>query len=183
MKILENIRKRAIVVIIGIAGFYLIPIPTGIILHSIFPADIVVSASYYIFTAVTMSFLVVCLFIAFVGVKPSLVPQKKKYRQIIVVGVAAIAVFAVIVPLGLIVREWQQGQCIITSGNKIGDRISGTTSSSFQLETECIRQCEFAGRTSMTEEKTCEFRGMFGINRWQKTPDDFTGISGKIVWR
>ena len=178
----ENLRKRIILVIIGIAGYYTIPIPIGLFLHSVFRTEVITSFwFYYVFQAATISFLVGFLYLAFVKVQPSLVPQQKKFKHMIIVGILIITILSVMIPTGLIVEDWKQGQCLIKSGRMVdGEIVSGTTSSGVYSEMVCKQHCEFAGRLSPNEDKTCEFKGLFGAGSWQKTPEDFADIKDKI---
>ncbi len=74
-RLLENIRNRIIFVIIGIAGYYLVPVPFGILFNIFYHVELVTSIwAFYIFKGTAISFLVGFLYIAFVKVKPSLIP-------------------------------------------------------------------------------------------------------------
>ena len=183
-RLLENLRKRIFFVIVGIIGYYTIVIPTGLFLHMFFRTETTTSLLfYYIFQIITISFLVGCLYLAFVKVKPSLIPDNKKYRQLIIVGILIIAVISIMIPSGLIVDDWRQGQCIIQSGIIVdGEIAGGSTSYSVNSEESCKQHCEFSGRISTDQSKSCEFKGIFGVKNWKKTPEDFADIENKIGW-
>ena len=180
----ENIKKRIILVMIGIVGYYTIPIPLGMLMHLVLRIELINDFGFYsIFQITTISFLIGFLYIAFVKVKPSLFPQQKKYRQMIVLSILTITILSIMIPGGLIVKDWKQGQCLIKSGTFNEDgMMSGTTSSGVGSELECILNCKFLGRVSMNEDKSCEFNGLFGSGHWVKTPQDFAGIEDKITW-
>ena len=183
-RLLENLRKRIIFVIIGIAGYYLVPVPFGILINIFFHGELLTSLwTFYIFKGTAIFFLVGFLYIAFVKVKPSLMPQQKKYRQMIIVGISTITIISILIPSGLIIDDWKQGQCLIKSGSiNEKERFSGTTSSGVGSELECKQNCKFSGRVSMDEDKSCEFNGLFGSGHWVKTPEDFADVEDKISW-
>jgi hypothetical protein len=183
-RFLENLRKRIIFAIIGIVGYYLSPLPMGILINIFFHGEILTSIwAFYVFKGTAISFLVGFLYIACVKVKPSLIPHQKKYRQMIIVSIVIIASLSVLIPSGLIVNDWKQGQCLITSSPiNEKERFAGTVSSSINSESECVRHCEFSGRLNMNEDKFCEFNGLFGSSHWIKTPEDFENIENKISW-
>lgn len=183
-RLLENLRKRIIFVIIGIAGYYLVPVPISLLFNIFFHGELLTSIwAFYIFKGAAIFFLVGFLYIAFVKVKPSLMPHQKKFKQMLIVGILAITILSVVIPSGLIVDDWKQGQCLIKSGtiNENGV-IYGTTSSGVGSEEECIQNCKFSGRVSMNEDKSCEFNGLFGITHWIKTPKDFEDVEDKTPW-
>jgi len=140
-RLLENLRKRIIFIIIGITGYYLSPVPMSILLNIFFHGKVLTSIwTFYVFKVIAISFLVGFLYIAFVKVKPSMVPHQKKYRQMIIVSIVIIASLSVLIPSGLIVNDWKQGQCLITSGPMNDkERFAGTVSSSINSESECVR--------------------------------------------
>jgi len=150
-RLLENLRKRIIFVIIGIAGYYLVPAPIGIMLNIFYHGELLTSIwTFYIFKGTAISFLVGFLYVAFVKVKPSLIPHQKKYRQMIIVGILTITILSILIPSGLIVDDWKQGQCLIKSGTiNEKEKFSGTTSSGVGSELECIQHCKFSNYKNM----------------------------------
>lgn len=183
-RLLENLRKRIIFVIVGIAGYYLVPVPIGILLNIFFHGEFLTSLwTFYIFKGTAISFLVGFLYVAFVRVKPSMIPHQKKYRQMIIVGILTITILSILIPTGLIVDDWKQGQCLIKSGSiNEKENFAGTISSGIGSELECMQNCKFSGRVSMNEDKSCEFNGLFGNEHWIKTPEDFADVEDKIPW-
>lgn len=183
-RLLENLRKRIIFVIIGIAGYYLVPATIGILFNIFFHGELLTSIwAFYIFKGTAISFLVGFLYVALIKVKPSLMPHQKKYRQMIIVGILTITILSILIPSGLIIDDWKQGQCLIKSGSiNEEEKFSGTTSSGVGSESECIQHCKFSGRVSMNEDKSCEFNGLFGSGDWVKTPEDFADVEDKTPW-
>jgi hypothetical protein len=180
----ENLRKRIIFVIIGIVSYYLVPAPLSILFSSVSYGETFSSFwFFYVYKGIAISFLIGFLYVALVQVKPSLIPKKTKYRQMIIASIITITILSIMIPSGLIVNDWRQGQCLIKSGtlNENG-MLSGSTSSGVGSELECIQHCKFSGRVSMNEGKTCEFNGLFGSAHWIKTPKDLADVEDKIPW-
>lgn len=180
--LLENLRKRIILVIVGVAGYYLSPAPLGMLFGSLSYGELLTSLwLFYAYKGIGISFLIVFLYLALVKTGPSLVPKQKKYRHLIGLVIASTVLLSVLIPSGMIVEEWTQGQCITKSGSfKDDGEFRGTTSSGSGSELECIQSCIFAGKVSMNEEKTCKFNGLFGFAHWEKTPKDFADFEDGI---
>ncbi len=176
---LENIRKRIILVTLGIVGYYLLPAAIHIFL---IPMESSPSIwTYYLFKTASISFLIGFLYLALVKVKPSLVPKRKKYRQTVAALIILFTILSVLIPVGLIVKDWTHGYCITSSGTTREDgKFSGTASYGEGSEFECVRSCVMTGNVSMDEEKFCKFDGLFGVTNWEKTPSDFTNVKNKI---
>ena len=172
----ENLRKRIIYIIIGIVVSYFSIIPLGL-LHSQFsytPLPDPVS-SYFFFNSVRIGIMVFFLYFALVHIKPSFIPQQKKYRKLIILSILVIFTLSIALPSGYLIPQLEQGGCITKSGsyNEKGN-FGGTSSQGVTTESECIDNCIFTGKFNTREEKFCEFKGIFGKTHWEKTPDEIT---------
>ena len=181
---LENLRKRIILVILGITASYFGIIPLGMLYHMFtsFPESDPVT-SYFFFNGVRTVIMVVFLYLALVHVKPSLVPQQENYRKIILIIILIIATLTVALPSGYIIPHLEQGGCITKSGsyNDDGD-FRGTSSQGITTESECEDNCILSGKFNTREEKFCEFKGIFGKTHWMRTPGDFdTPVFSEII--
>ena len=179
----ENLRKRIILVIIGIVGYYFVPALVGILFRLFTHGELLISLwMYYIYTGSAFAFLIGFLYLALVKVKPSLVPKERKFRIFIGLIITSMVLLSVLIPSGLIVDDWKQGQCITKSGNFKDGKLSGTTSAGVGSELDCIQNCIVTGRVTMYEDKSCEFNGLFGFTHWEKTPKDFEIIEDNKSW-
>ncbi len=181
---LENLRKRIILVILGIVASYFGIIPLGMFYHmftSFSTPDPVFS--YFFFNGARIGIMVLFLYFALVRVKPSLVPQQEKYRKLVLLTIFVIVALAVCLPSGYVIPQLEQGGCITKSGNYNDDgNFGGSSSQGITTESECIDNCVFSGKFNTREEKFCEFKGVFGKTQWVQTPADFeTPVFGEIV--
>ena len=173
----ENLRKRIVLVVLGIVASYFGIIPLGMAYHmfaSFSETDPVFS--YFFFNGVRIGIAVLFLYLALVSTKPSFVPQQEKYRKLVLVGIFVIALVFVAVPSGYVVPQLEQGACITKSGIYDEDgNFGGSSSQGITTESECVDSCVFSGKFNTREEKFCEFNGVFGKTSWEKTPSDFDG--------
>ena len=57
--------------------------------------------------------------------------------------------------------------CITHSGTINTDGVViGSMSQGISTESECNASCEFNSKTSMSEDKSCEFHGVYGKTNW-----------------
>lgn len=182
--ILENLHKRIIFVIMGIIVSYFGIIPLGLLYHqlSYTPLPNPVS-SYFFFNGMRIGIMVLFLYFALVYIKPSLIPQQKKYRKLIILSIVIIATLTVALPSGYVIPQLEQGGCITKSGSydETG-RFSGSSSQGVTTESGCIDNCIFSDKFNTREEKFCEFNGVFGKTNWEKTPDEIT-MDSKFIFK
>ncbi|MCV0409644.1 hypothetical protein [Nitrosopumilus sp.] len=183
-KFLENLRKRIIIVILGIIASYFGIIPLGLLYHKLSYAPLPDPvSSYFFFNSVRIGIMVLSLYLALVHVKPSLVPQQEKYRKFVLISILIIVTLTVSLPSGYVIPQLEQGGCITKSGSyNDGGNFSGSSSQGITTESECAYNCIFSGKFNTQEEKFCEFTGIFGKTHWMRSPDDFdTPVFGEIV--
>ena len=174
----HNLRKRILIALGSIAAYYLINFPY--LLISIFFNQ---SASqnnlldYFIYNAIKFGTVSVILYVAFILVRPSLFPKSKKYKRLIILTVILTPALVIALQSGYVISDLEQGFCITRSGtvNEDGNFI-GTESHGMSVESECIAICEFNSKTSITEDKSCEFHGIYGKTDWTLDPNDENAI-------
>lgn len=168
---LENLRKRIILVILGIIAFYFVIIPLGILYRMLVPfslSDPV--SSYFFFNSIRIGIMVLFLYLALSHTKPSLIPQQKKYRKLVIFLITMIITVSVALPSGYVIPQLEQGGCITKSGSYTDDGdFSGSSSQGITTESECVENCIFSGKFNTREEKFCEFEGIFGKTYWETT--------------
>ena len=171
---LENSRKRIVFVIVGIVVSYLGVVPLGILYHQFSSASLPDPiSSYFFFNSVRIGIMVLFLYLALVYVKPSFVPQQRKYQKLVIFSILAIAIMFVAFPSGYVVPQLEQGACITKSGSyDEKGRFGGSSSQGITTESECIENCIFSGKFNTREEKFCEFEGIFGKTHWKTNPDE-----------
>lgn len=180
----ENLRKRVILVIIGIITSYFAIIPLGLLYHqfSYAPLPDPIS-SYFFFNSVRIGIMVLFLYFALVHTKPSLIPQQKKYQKLIMLSIFVIITLTIAFPSGYLIPQLEQGGCVTKTGSYDEQRrFGGMSSQGVTTESECVDNCIFSGKFNTKEEKFCEFDGVFGKTHWEKTPKDFADIKEKIPW-
>ncbi|MCV0391982.1 MAG: hypothetical protein K5790_01670 [Nitrosopumilus sp.] len=185
-RLLENLRKRIILVILGIITSYFGIIPLGIFYHMLVPSSLPDPlSSYFFFNSMRIGIMVLFLYFALVYVKPSLVPKQEKYKKLVLLVISVIVILVILLPSGYVIPQLEQGGCTTKSGNYNDDGdFRGSSSQGVTTESECIDNCIFSGKFNTREEKFCEFHGMFGKTHWMRTPGDFdTPVFGEIIKR
>ena len=181
---LENLRKRTILVILGIVASYFGIIPLGILYRMLIPSSLPDPvSSYFFFNSIRIGIMVLFLYLALAHTKPSLVPKQEKYRKLVLLAIFVIITLTVALPSGYVIPQLEQGGCITKSGNyDENGNFGGSSSQGMTTEDECIDNCIFSGKFNTREEKLCEFKGIFGKTHWVRTPDDFdTPVFGEII--
>lgn len=179
----ENLRKRIIWIAIGILCYYFAAIPISLIPHFLLPGT---GMSYFsgfsLYSLVSIGLLLYFVYRALFKVDPSLMPLFKKSKKIIVPCIVAIPILAIILPSGLIIPEWERGECSIssTSYSVNGQPMGSTTSQSITGISECLTHCKAPDLHRPESETTCQFRGLFDSDIVVRTPEDFANSEGKI---
>ena len=160
----ENLHKRIIWVAIGILCYYFAIIPVSLIPRLLLPGN---SLSYFsdfsLYSLVSIGLLLYFVYRALFRVSPSLMPPVSKHKKIILVFFVVVSMLSVALPSGLILPEWAQGQCSISSAMIMQDGTfqGSTTSQTMSGISECHDHCKYQDELNPKLEKTCEFRGMF----------------------
>jgi len=117
--------------------------------------------------------MVLFLYLALVFVKPSFVPQQRKYQKIVVLSILTITTLTIALPSGYVIPQLEQGACITKSGSydEKGE-FRGSSSQGISTESECVDSCIFSGKFNTREEKFCEFEGIFAKTHWETSPED-----------
>lgn len=172
---LENLRKRIILVILGIVASYFGIIPLGILYHMLVSSPLPDPvSSYFFFNGIRIGIMVLFLYLALVHTKTSLVPKQEKYKKLVLLAIFVIITFTVALPSGYVIPQLEQGGCITKSGNyDENGNFGGSSSQGVTTETECDDNCIFSGKFNTREEKFCEFKGIFGKTHWMRTPNDY----------
>ena len=161
----HNLRKRIIWIAIGILCYYFAIIPISLIPRVLLPGT---SLSYFsgfsLYSLVSIGLLLYFIYRALFKVNPSLMPLIKKYKKIMLVSVIIIPTLTIVLPSGLIVPEWEQGECSISSAMIMQDGTfqGSTTSQTITGISECLNHCKYYDDFNPKLEKTCQFRGLFG---------------------
>ncbi|MGH1522463.1 MAG: hypothetical protein ACRBB2_08985 [Nitrosopumilus sp.] len=181
---LENLRKRIILVIVGIIVSYFGIVPLGI-LYRMFASfsESEPVESYFFFNIIRIGIMVLFLYLALAYTKPSLIPKQEKYRKLVLLAIIGIITITISLPSGYVIPHLEQGGCITKSGSYTDDGIfRGVTSQGITTESECADNCIFSGKFNTREEKFCEFKGILGKTHWTRTPYDLdTPVFGEIV--
>lgn len=179
----ENWKKRLTYVLFGIVCFYFGFIPIHIMFQIIFPGDFTMMWATFGFSFLRFAMLGIFLYVAFVHVKPSFIPKQKRYQRIIVLVLLIIPTFAILLPSGYIIPQWESGYCTISSDIMTVDGVEhkgSGTSFSASSESECIESCKAISNVSSDRGNSCEFTGTYGKTHWQKTSMDFIDVDEKI---
>ncbi|QMU55218.1 MAG: hypothetical protein GKS07_10185 [Nitrosopumilus sp.] len=180
----ENLRKRIIWIIIGILCYYFAIIPISLISHVTLPG---IGLSYFSgfssYQLVSMGLLFYFVYRALFKVNPSFMPLIKKYKKILLVFVIITSTSTIVLPSGLIVPEWEQGECRISSSMIMQDGTSqgSTTSQTMTGISECLDHCRHYDDFNPKLEKTCQFRGLFDSVPTVMT-NESTEYDGKIAF-
>ena len=160
----ENVPKRIIWIVIGILCYYFAIIPISLIPHVLLPG---IGLSYFSgfssYQFVSTGLLLYFVYRALFKVNPSLMPLIKKYKKSVLIFLIMIPTLIMTLYSGLIVPEWEQGECRISSSMVMQDGIfqGSTTSQSIAGVSECLDHCKFHDDFNPKLEKTCQFRGLF----------------------
>ena len=160
----ENLRKRVIWIVIGILCYYFAIIPISMIPHVLLPGT---SMSYFsgfsLYSLVSIGLLLYFVYRALFKVNPSFMPLIKKYKKPILVFVIIIFTSTVVLPSGLIIPEWERGQCSVSSAMIMQDGTfqGSTTSQTMTGKSECLDHCKYYNDFNPKLEKTCQFQGLF----------------------
>ena len=115
----------------------------------------------------------VILYVALIVVKPSLFPKSKKYKQLAILIIVLIPTIVIVLQSGYVVPELEQGLCITHGGTANDDgNFIGSRSQGISTESECNASCEFNNKTSVKEDKLCEFHGVYGKSDWIVDPNN-----------
>jgi hypothetical protein len=170
----HNLRKRILVAIGANAAYYLINLPY-LLINGFFNQPTLQNdlPDYFIYNVIKFGTVSAILYVAFIVVKPSLFPKSKKYKQLIILIVILIPTSVIALQSGYIIPELEQGLCITHSGtaNEDGNFIGGR-SQGISTESECNAICDFNSKTSMGEDKLCEFHGVYGKTDWIIDPNN-----------
>ena len=170
----QNLRKRILIVFGAIAVYYLINFPY-LLINGFFNQPTLQNGlpGYFIYNVIKFGTVSAILYVALVVVKPSLFPKSKKHKQLVILTVIMVPISVIAVQSGYVIPELEQGLCITHSGtaNEDGNFI-GSRSQGISTESECNASCEFNSKTSMGEDKLCEFHGVYGKTDWMIDPNN-----------
>ena len=170
----HNLRKRILIVIGAIAAYYLINLPY-LLINGFFNQPTLQNdlPDYFIYNVIKFGTVTAILYVALIVVKPSLVPKSKKYKRLVILIVILTPTSVIALQSGYVIPQLEQGLCITHSGtaNEDGNFI-GSRSQGISTESECNASCEFNSKTSMGEDKLCEFHGVYGKTDWIIDPNN-----------
>jgi len=161
----ENLRKRIIWIAIGILCYYFAIIPLSLIPHFLLPG---IGMSYFsgfsLYSFVSIGLLLYFIYRALFKVNPSLTPLVKKYKKILLITTITIFTLMISLHSGMIVPEWEQGECSISSSMIMQDGTfqGSTTSQTITGISKCLNHCKYYDNFNPELEKICQFRGLFG---------------------
>lgn len=161
----KNLRKRIILIIIGILCYYFAIVPLSLIPHVLLPGfGMSYFSNFSLYSFVSIGLLLYFVYRALFKVNPSLTPLVKKYKKIILIITIAIFILMIFLPSGIIVSEWEQGECSISSSMMMvdGTNQGSTTSQTISGISECLSHCKYHDSFNPKLEKICQFRGLFG---------------------
>lgn len=170
----HNLHKRILIAIGAIAAYYLINLPY-LLINGFFNQSTLQHGlpDYFIYNVIKFGTVSAILYVAFIVVKPSLFPKSTKYKQLVILTVILIPTSVIALQSGYVIPELEQGLCITHSGtaNEDGNLI-GSRSQGISTESQCNDSCEFNSKTSMKEDKLCEFHGVYGKTNWIIDPNN-----------
>ncbi|QMU55178.1 MAG: hypothetical protein GKS07_09975 [Nitrosopumilus sp.] len=160
------------------AAYYLINLPylliNGFFNHPTLQNDL---PDYFIYNLIKFGTVSAILYVALIVVKPSLFPKSKKYKRLIILIVILIPTTVIALQSGYVIPELEQGLCITRSGTANEDgNVIGSGSQGISTESECNADCEFNSKTSMGDDKLCEFHGVYGKTDWIIDPNNENSI-------
>lgn len=160
----ENLKKRIILVVIGILCYYFAAIPISLVPRLLLPGDTVsYLLGFSLYSLVSIGLLFYFVYRALFKVNPSLMPITKKHKKAILVATIMIPGLFIAFSSGLVVPEWEQGECTISSSMRMQDGTlqGSTTSQTVSGISECLNHCRYQDDFNPELEKTCQFRGLF----------------------
>lgn len=170
----RNLRKRILIAIGANVTYYLINLPY-LLINGFFNQPTLQNdlPDYFIYNAIKFGTVSAILYVAFIVVKPSLFPKSTKYKRLVILTVILIPTSVIALQSGYVIPELEQGLCITHSGtaNEDGNFI-GSRSQGISTESECNASCDFNSKTSMNEDKLCEFHGVYGKTDWIIDPNN-----------
>lgn len=173
-----NLHKRIIVLILGIIGFYFGFIPVSLLVNivsgqlgiqSIENPGSIQYAHTILFGVIRFAFLFLAIYLAFVKIKPSLIPRSKINRKRLAIGVIVFLFLLLAIPNGFFMGKQIQGQCSFRSVSD-EQNMASTTSSSIRSESECLEICRGSPSLGASYYSECKFKGAFGQSNWTVTP-------------
>ena len=178
-----NLRKRIILVTVGILCYFFAVIPLSLMPHFLFLGNSMGPfADFSLYRFVSIGLLLYFVYRALFKVDPSLMPLFKKFKKILVPCIVVIPILTIILPSGLVIPEWEQGECLISSTaySVNGQPMGSTTSQSITSVSECLTYCKTPDLYYPESELICQFRGLFGSDVVARTPEDFANSEDKI---
>jgi len=170
----RNLRKRILIAIGANAAYYLINLPY-LLINGFFNQPTLQNdlPDYFIYNVIKFGTVTAILYVAFIMVKPSLFPKSKKYKRLVILIIILVPTSVIALQSGYVIPQLEQGLCITHSGtaNEDGNFI-GSRSQGISTESECNASCEFNSKTSMGEDKLCEFHGVYGKTDWIIDPNN-----------
>lgn len=162
----ENLRKRIILIIIGILCYYFAIIPLSLIPH-LSGIGMNYFSGFSLYPFVSIGLLLYFVYRALFKVNPSLMPLFKKLKipkKIILSIIVIIPLVTIVISSGLIIPEWEQGECRISSSMVTldGTHQGSTTTQTMRNISECLDHCKYPDDFNPKLEKICQFRGLFG---------------------
>lgn len=170
----HNLRKRILIVIGAIAAYYLIHLPY-LLINGFFNQPTLQNdlPDYFIYNAIKFGTVSAILYVGLIVVKPSLFPKSTKYKRLVILIVILTPISVIVLQSRYIIPELEQGLCITRSGiANEDDNFIGSRSQGISTESECNASCEFNSKTSMDEDKLCEFHGVYGKTDWIVDPSN-----------
>ena len=170
----HNLHKRFLIVLGAIATYYLINLPY-LLINGFFNQPTLQNdlPAYFVYNVIKFGTVSAILYVALIVVKPSLFPKSKKYKRLVILTVIMIPISVIILQSGYVIPELEQGLCITRSGTtNEDDNFIGSRSQGISTESECNASCEFNSKTSMGEDKLCEFHGVYGKTDWIIDPNN-----------
>ena len=170
----HNLHKRILIAIGANVAYYLINLPY-LLINGFFNQPTLQNdlPDYFIYNVIKFGTVSTILYVALIVVKPSLFPKSTKYKRLVILIVMLVPTSVIALQSGYIIPELEQGLCITHSGtaNEDGNFI-GSRSQGIFTESECNASCEFNSKTSMGEDKLCEFHGVYGKTDWIIDPNN-----------
>lgn len=179
----ENLRKRIIWIAVGVLCYYFAVIPLSLVPHFLLPGTAVSYFSgFSLYSLVSFGLLFYFVYRAVAKVDPPLTPLLRKYKKILLISTVILFTLLIALPSGMIVPDWEQGECIVSSTAYApdGEPMGGTTSQSIGGKSDCLSHCKYDNSINHNDDSTCQFRGIFGSEIVFRTSEDFANSDGKI---
>jgi hypothetical protein len=170
-RLLENIKKRIILVGIAILAYIFVPIPISLLMVSFLYSTSFPVVGFMIH-AIRIFIFVMVLYGALAWVKPSLIPPYISKNMItgIIIGIIILS----LLPSGML-SLGVTGSCTIYNNL---DGVKSTNNNGRSTEQECIDSCTSGGQNNQFNQKSCTFEGVDAS--WNKTPEDFKGYKPNL---